>query len=131
MFRLYIFGAVAAAFMSAATALAYTCKAALDDAYARGQSEGRAEIHLQVQKAVADEQAAAAMLAQQASVKLTRLEEDRAHVQAQLDHAMEIARRSDLSAAVCLDARLLRALNRVGRDAANVGPAARSVAPGL
>ena len=125
MLRLYLFSGFVIALISAGAGLVYSCKSALDNAYIHGQSDGRAEVQAQVQQAIHAEQAAAATLAQQASVKLTHMEEERAHVQAQLDHAIAVAQRSHLGATSCFDARIVHALNRIGRSPARTDPDTR------
>eukprot|EP01037_Dinobryon_pediforme_P009564 gene9564-9640_t len=117
MFKLYILGTCIVALATAGAGLAYSCKSALDTAYSRGQENGRADVNMQVLRAIAAEQKAAAVLSYQASVKLTQIEQERIHVQHQLDQAVEAARHSASPDRSCLDARVLRALNRIGRSA--------------
>ena len=131
MSRLYLVGMLIVAFLTAGAGLAYSYKSGLDTAYAHGQSDGRAEIRAQVQQSIRAEQVASAELAQQASLKLTRLEEERAHVQAQLDHALDVARHSYLANTVCFDARIVRVLNQIGRSPASPDHAARPLAARL
>ena len=131
MFKFYVFGACIFALVSACAGLAYACKAALDTAYNRGLSDGQADVHMQVARAIAAEQNAAAILAEQASARLTTIEQDRIHVQHQLDQAVEAARRFVSPARSCFDARVLRALNRIGRGADPIDLAARPTASGM
>ena len=121
MIRLYLLAAALLGCLGAITGLVMAYQSALYAAFARGRDAGQAEILTQVQSQLNQERDAATALAVEASQKVSKLEEDRARLEQQLQVAVDAGRGSRLARQPCLDARLMRALNQIGAGAPGGG----------
>jgi hypothetical protein len=121
MFRFYLIGAALLGLVSACAGLIMAYQFALDTAYARGQAAGRAQINGEIQHELDVERNASAEVTAEANRKVSSLEQERARLQVDLDAAAEAGRNSRISDRACLDAGLMRALNRIGFSPAGSG----------